>query len=214
MNDFEFERQRMVRDLKEERGIKDESVLEAMRRIPRHLFVSPQFLAKAYGSYRLPSESEQTISQPYIVARTTALLELSSHHSVLEVGTGTGYQTAVLALLCRWVYSMERVPKLAAGAIDRIRRLGLENVKIQAFDGTLGWAEASPFDRILATAACEQVPPPLLDQLAKRGRLVVPEGTRQSQRLVVYTRLSRGFRRAEGEEVEFVPLIGRHAWSE
>ena len=214
MDTFAYERERMVRLLEESRGIRDRGVLEAMRRIPRHLFVKKQFLSKAYGSYRLPSAADQTISQPYIVARTTELLKLEPEHSMLEIGTGTGYQTAILALLCRWVSSMERIPELATAAIERLRRLKLDNVKIQAFDGTMGWSESAPFDRILVTAATATAPPPLLDQLAQRGRLVIPEGTREAQQLVVYTRVGKGFRREPGESVEFVPLIGRHGWPE
>ena len=212
-DDLSYQRERMVRELAESRGIRDRAVLEAMRRIPRHLFVKPQFLAEAYGNYRLPSEARQTISQPYIVARTTELLELAPDHRILEVGTGTGYQTAVLALLCRWVCSIERVPSLASSAIERLRQLKLDNVKIQVFDGTLGWSEAGPFDRVLVTAGAECVPPPLLEQLSSRGRLVIPEGDRDAQRLVVYTRKQTGFRRHVCDKVGFVPLIGRHAWS-
>lgn len=208
---YSYQRERMVRELASD-GIRDERVLDAMRRVPRDLFVSAQFLAKAYGDYRLPSQAEQTISRPYIVARTTELLQVRIEHSVLEVGTGTGYHTAVLALLCRWVYSMERVSGLASAAIQRVRSLKLDNIKIQVFDGTLGWNEEAPFDRILVTAAAEKVPQALLDQLAPEGRLLIPEGDRESQRLVVYTRASRSVRREVGEVVEFVPLIGRHAW--
>ena len=212
-DEYSYQRERMVRELATD-GIRDERVLEAMRRVPRHLFVSPQFLTKAYGNYRLPSQADQTISRPYIVARTTELLQVAEEHSVLEVGTGTGYHTAVLALLCRWVYSMERVSGLASAAIRRARHLKLDNVKIQVYDGTLGWNEEAPFDRILVTAAAERAPQPLLDQLAPRGRLLIPEGERESQRLVVYTRASRSFRKEVGEAVEFVPLIGRHAWKD
>ncbi len=211
-DDPRYERLRMVRDLEEKRGIEDPRVLEAMRRIPRHLFVNPHFRAKAYGNYRLPSEQEQTISQPYIVAKTTELLQLAPEHSVLEIGTGTGYQTAVLSLLCRWVFSIERVAALAASAIERLRRLKIENAKVQIFDGTLGWGEAGPFDRIVVTAATPTVPQPLLDQLRIGGRLVIPEGERESQNLVVYTRGAQDFERHVGEKVEFVPLIGRHGW--
>ena len=208
---YKIQRERMVREL-EARGIREPRVLDAMRKVPRHLFVGPPFVAQAYGSYRLPSEADQTLSQPYVVARTTELLEIDPEHVVLEVGSGTGYQTAILACLCRWVFAMERVPSLVSVAIERLRDLGMENVKIQAFDGTLGWGENAPFDRILVTASVRRVPPPLLEQLAPKGRLLIPEGDRKSQRLVLYTRAGRRFERHVGEEAAFVPLIGRHGW--
>ena len=211
-DEYEIQRSRMLRSL-DSRGIRDARVLEAMRVVPRELFVSSQFLAKAYGSYRLPSEADQTISQPFVVARTTELLEIAPEHVVLEVGTGTGYHTAVLARLCRWVFSMERVPSLASAAIERLRKLDLDNVKVQIFDGTHGWSENAPYDRILVTASVRRVPPPLLEQLAPGGRLVIPEGTRDAQRLVLYTRAGRRFERHVGEEAAFVPLIGKHGWS-
>lgn len=208
-------RERMIREMIAARGVRDERVLAAVRKVPRHLFVKDHLRAQAYGDHALPIGSAQTISQPYIVARMTELLEVGPEHSVLEIGTGSGYQTAILALLARRVYSLERVAELAREAIPRMRQLGLENVKIQVFDGTVGWSEWAPYDRILVTAGAPKVPEPLLDQLAPGGVLVVPEGQLNAQRLVVYRKSARGgIRRSEGEEVAFVPLLGRHGWKE
>ena len=201
----------MVRKLSE-RGIRDERVLEALGEVPRELFVKEHLRSQAYEDFALPIGSEQTISQPWIVARMSELLRLERRHSVLEIGTGSGYQTAVLAHLAQWVYSLERVSELARSAIARLRELGIENVKIQAFDGSLGWSDRAPFDRILVTAGAPVAPPPLLEQLAVGGRMVVPEGSRDRQRLVVYRKLRQGVRREEGEPVSFVPLTGRHGW--
>jgi protein-L-isoaspartate(D-aspartate) O-methyltransferase len=213
MSDYAVLRERMVRDLIAGRGIKDQRVLEAMRKVPRHLFVRDHLRSQAYGDHALPIGAAQTISQPYIVARMTELLELSPHHSVLEIGTGSGYQTALLATLVRRVYSLERIAELAQQAIPRIRQLKFENVKIQVFDGTVGWSEWAPYDRILVAAGAPKVPEPLLEQLAPGGSLLIPEGERQTQRLVLYRKSARGeLRRKEGEEVAFVPLLGRHGW--
>jgi protein-L-isoaspartate(D-aspartate) O-methyltransferase len=215
MTDLAHLRERMVRDLIAARGIKDERVLEAMRTVPRHLFVKEHLRSQAYGDHALPIGAAQTISQPYIVARMTELLEVGSEHSVLEIGTGSGYQTAVLALLARRVYSLERIAELAQQAIPRMRQLGLDNVKIQVFDGTVGWSEWAPYDRILVTAGAPKVPEPLLGQLAPGGVLLVPEGQLNAQKLVIYRKSARGdVRRREGEEVAFVPLLGRHGWKE
>ncbi|MBV8202730.1 MAG: protein-L-isoaspartate(D-aspartate) O-methyltransferase [Acidobacteria bacterium] len=215
MSDFAVLRERMVRDLVAGRGIKDQRVLEAMRKVPRHLFVRDHLRSQAYGDHALPIGASQTISQPYIVARMTELLELSPHHSVLEIGTGSGYQTALLATLARRVYSLERIAELAQLAIPRIRQLKFENVKIQVFDGTVGWSEWAPYDRILVAAGAPKVPEPLLEQLAPGGSLLIPEGARQAQRLVLYRKSARGeLRRKEGEEVGFVPLVGRHGWKD
>jgi len=206
-------RDRMIRELIAARGVKDERVLAALRKVPRHLFVKDHLRTQSYGDHALPIGSSQTISQPYIVARMTELLEVGPEHSVLEIGTGSGYQTAILALLARRVYSLERIAELAREAIPRMRQLGLENVKIQVFDGTVGWSEWAPYDRILVTAGAPKVPDPLLDQLAPGGVLVIPEGQLNAQRLVIYKKLARGaIRRSEGEEVAFVPLLGRHGW--
>lgn len=205
-------RDRMVEELSRRHGIRDAAVLDAMRRVPRHLFVREHLRGQAYGDHALPIGDKQTISQPFVVARMSELAELALGHSVLEIGTGSGYQAAILALLARRVYSLERVPELAHQAIQRMAQLGLGNVKIQTFDGTVGWSDVAPFDRILVTAAAPVVPPPLLEQLAVGGRLVVPEGTREEQRLVVYAKSARGVRRKEHETVSFVPLLGRHGW--
>ncbi len=207
-----LQRERMVRELAERRGLKDARVLEAMRRVQRHLFVKDHLRTQAYGEHALPIAGGQTISQPWVVGRMSELLELAPEHSVLEIGTGSGYQTAILALLAKRVFSLERVADLAHQAIRRIREMGLVNVKIQVFDGTVGWSEMAPFDRILVTAGAPSVPQPLLDQLAIGGKLVVPEGTQQAQRLVVYAKSARGLRRKEEDAVAFVPLVGRHGW--
>jgi protein-L-isoaspartate(D-aspartate) O-methyltransferase len=207
-----LQRERMVRDLAERRGLKDARVLEAMRRVQRHLFVKDHLRTQAYGEHALPIAGGQTISQPWVVGRMSELLELAPEHSVLEIGTGSGYQTAILALLAKRVFSLERVADLAHQAIRRIREMGLVNVKIQVFDGTVGWSEMAPFDRILVTAGAPSAPQPLLDQLAIGGKLVVPEGTQQAQRLVVYAKSARGLRRKEEDAVAFVPLVGRHGW--
>src|SRR6185295_2402401 len=213
MSDYAVQRERMVRDLIAARGIKDARVLDALRKVPRHLFVKDHLRSQAYGDHALPigTNSGQTISQPFVVARMTEMLEVGPEHSVLEIGTGSGYQTAILATLARRVYSLERIPELAQAAIPRMRQLGYDNVKIQVFDGTVGWSEWAPYDRILVTAGAPKVPEPLLEQLAPGGVLVVPEGQMQSQKLVIYRKSARGeVRRREGEEVAFVPLLGRH----
>src|SRR4029453_3128458 len=167
-------REAMVRDLLSARGIKDPRVLDAMRRVPRHLFVRDHLHSQAYGDHALPIGAAQTISQPYVVARMSELLEIEPGNTVLEIGTGSGYQTAILAPLARVVYSLARVPELAHQAIQRIKGLGYLNVKIQAFDGTVGWSEVAPFHRIMVTAGAPSAPHPLLDQLAPGGRRGLP----------------------------------------
>lgn len=211
-NEFKIERHRMVRQHIEARGVRDPRVLEAMRSVPRHLFVKPHLRTQAYVDFALPIGQEQTISQPFVVARMTELLAVEPHHAVLEIGTGSGYQTAILALLARCVYSLERLADLTHQAIDRMRVLDLGNVKIQTFDGTVGWSNVAPFDRILVTAGAPQAPKPLLDQLKESGRMVIPEGDRGQQELVLYTKTAEGLERRVGEAVSFVPLIGRFGW--
>ena len=203
-------RERMVKEQIIARGISDARVLAAMRKVPRDRFVDAEKAEQAYEDRPLPIGRGQTISQPYIVARMSELLEVGPEHSVLEIGTGSGYQTAVLA---RRVYSLERVPELAQAAIPRMRQLGFDNVKIQVFDGTVGWSEWAPYDRILVTAGAPKVPEPLLGQLAPGGTLLIPEGQLNLQKLVLYRKSPRGeIRRKEGEDVAFVPLLGRHGW--
>lgn len=214
MDEFAWRRERMVRKLRDS-GIRDERVLEAMGRVPRHHFVPRHLSTRAYGDHALPIGNEQTISQPWVVARMTELLEPQAEHTVLEIGTGSGYQAAILSHLVRRVFSLERVGELATAAIRRLRDLGLDNVKVQPFDGTLGWGEIAPIERILITAGAPEPPAPLLDQLAPGGVLVIPEGDRQRQVLTVYRRRRRGgLVRQEAEAVTFVPLVGRHGWTE
>ena len=212
--ELQIQRDRMCRFLAERRGIVDTRVLEAMRLVPRHIFVPRHLRSQAYGDHALPLGEGQTISQPYVVARMTELLEVGPDHSVLEIGTGSGYQTAILAKLARRVYSLERIPELARPAIDRMRQLEIENVKIQVFDGTVGWSDVAPFDRIMVTAGAPEAPRSLIEQLADGGRLLVPEGDRDTQRLTLYWKEGGVLRRSAGEYVVFVPLIGRYAWEE
>ncbi|MEM7052436.1 MAG: protein-L-isoaspartate(D-aspartate) O-methyltransferase [Acidobacteriota bacterium] len=215
MPDYAYLRQRMVRKHIAARGVSDPRVLQAMAEIPRHDYVPEHLAAQAYGDHALPIGSNQTISQPYVVARMTELLAVEAEHSVLEIGTGSGYQTAILARLARRVYSLERVPELARRAIRRMRQLGLDNVKVQTFDGTVGWSDVAPFHRILVTAGAPAVPRPLIDQLGPGGRLLVPEGDRSGQRLTMYQKTAEGeIIRQTGEAVTFVPLVGRHGWPE
>lgn len=195
------------------RGIDDERVLDAMRAIPREHFLPPRERRMAYQDRAVPIGGGQTLSQPLMVAAMTQELELRPEDRVLEIGTGSGYQTAVLARLAREVYSIERLEGLARDAARRLEELGVENVHIRVGDGTLGWSEEAPFDAILVTAAAPDIPAPLRGQLSPRGgRLVIPVGTRMDQTLV------RLVRTDDGEEVEsllgcrFVPLLGREGW--
>ena len=205
-------RERMVRNLIEGRGVRDPAVLEAMRAVPRHLFVEPHLHNQAYGDFALPIGWDQTISQPWVVARMTELMAIEPGHTVLEVGTGSGYQTAILARLARWVTSLERIPELARRAIERMRSLGIDNVKIHRFDGSAGWQQGAPYDRIIVTAGAPVAPRPLLEQLAEDGRLLVPEGDLEEQRLKVYEARDGQTRGRVEEKVSFVPLLGRHGW--
>ncbi len=210
---LEERRERMVRNLIERRGVRDPRVLAAMRSVPRHVFVEPHLHNQAYSDFALPIGWDQTISQPWVVARMTELMAIEAEHAVLEVGTGSGYQTAVLSRLARWVTSLERIPELARRAIERMRELGIDNVKIVAFDGSAGWKQGAPYDRILVTAGAPVAPRPLLEQLAEGGRLLVPEGDREQQRLKLYEMRAGTTRCSEAEAVSFVPLLGRHGWA-
>ena len=199
-------RAEMVERQIEARGVKDERVLAALRRIPRHLFVPESQRAEAYADHPLPIGSGQTISQPYIVAFMTEQLQLTGKEKVLEIGTGSGYQTAVLSALVAKVYTIEIRPELAEQARSRLKALGIENVEVRTGDGWAGWPEEAPFDAILVTAAPEKVPPPLLAQLSTTGRMVIPVGGFY-QELKVVERTDRGSRERSVLPVRFVPFV-------
>jgi protein-L-isoaspartate(D-aspartate) O-methyltransferase len=191
------------------RGVADPRVLDAMRRVERHLFVPPAMRSAAYGDHPLPIGHDQTISQPYIVAVMTELARVRSGARALEIGTGSGYQAAVLSLVAKEVYSIEIVEPLAREAAERLGRLGYRNVTVRAGDGYRGWPEHAPFDAILVTAAPPEIPRPLLDQLAMGGRLVAPVGPEGGdQQLVVVERTPQGLKRWEVIPVRFVPMTG------
>jgi protein-L-isoaspartate(D-aspartate) O-methyltransferase len=206
------ERQRMVDEQLVARGITDERVLAAMRRLPRQLFVQEALRERAYGDHALPIGEEQTISQPYIVALMSSLLELSGREKVLEVGTGSGYQAAVLGVLARRVCSIERLPRLAERARATLESLGIDNVWIRVGNGTLGWPDEAPFDRIVVTAGGPAVPPPLFAQLAEGGRMVLPIGDLESQTLTVVDNAGGRMRTRPHGECKFVRLVGKYAW--
>jgi protein-L-isoaspartate(D-aspartate) O-methyltransferase len=204
----------MVERLRDPYGIRDPNVLEAMRSVPRHFFVPEALRGRAYGDHALPINFNQTISQPFIVARMSELLELNKNSRVLEIGAGSGYQTAVLARLASQVYSIERIGELAREAQARIRELGINNATVKSFDGTLGWNAHAPYDGILVAAGGPRVPEPLIAQLKIGGRLVIPIGeTRESQKLVRVIKTESGTKVEEHGPCQFVPLIGQHGWS-
>ncbi len=200
-------REVMVETQIEGRGIRDPRVLAAMRKIPRHVFVPEGQAVSAYEDRPLPIGSEQTISQPYVVAFMTEQLRLTGKEKVLEIGTGSGYQTAILAELAAKVYSIEIRPELAKAAAERLEKLGIRNVEVRASDGYRGWPEEAPFDGILVTAAPEHVPPPLLEQLSATGRMVIPVGAFY-QELKVIERQGGGYTEKSVLPVRFVPFVG------
>ena len=203
----------MVERLREHYGIRDLKVLEAMRSVPRHFFVTEALRGRSYDDNALPIDFNQTISQPFIVARMTELLELDKKSRVLEIGAGSGYQTAVLAQLAWQVYSIERIGELARQAQSRIRELGIHNATVKAFDGTLGWNAYGPYDGILVAAGGPRIPDPLIAQLRTGGRLVIPIGdTRETQKLVRVIKSAGNHRVEEHGPCQFVPLIGQHGW--
>jgi protein-L-isoaspartate(D-aspartate) O-methyltransferase len=213
--EFRIPRERMIERLRGHYGIRDARVLDAMRAVPRHLFVPDALQSRAYGDHALPINANQTISQPFIVARMSELLELDERSRVLEIGAGSGYQTAVLARLAAQVYSIERIPELARVAQSRIRQLGIYNATVKCFDGTLGWSAHAPYDAILVAAGGPDVPEPLLTQLKMDGRLVIPIGeTRESQRLIRFVRTEQGYAEEDYGACAFVPLIGHYGWSQ
>jgi len=208
------ERLRMVAEQIQARDIYDERVLEAMRKVPRHRFVPPEHWHLAYADCPLPIGQSQTISQPYIVSLMTELLLLGGNEVILEIGTGSGYQAAILSLLAREVYTIERHQHLATQAAEVLAELGLTNVHVHVGDGSLGWPEHAPYDGVIATAAAPRVPKPLLEQLADGGRLVIPVGGRGGQYLERWLRQGEKFKHEQGVPVAFVPLLGEYGWQE
>lgn len=196
------------------RGVADPAVLDAMRRVPRHHFVPQELRANAYEDAPLAIGEGQTISQPYMVALMTELLELGATDKVLEIGTGSGYQAAILGTLARQVVSVERLSDLADRAQQTLESLGIRNVLCQVGDGTLGWREEAPYDAIIVTAGAPCVPNALEDQLALGGRLVCPVGPRDSQQLIKRIRTPQGIHTETSIKCMFVPLIGAEGWGE
>ncbi len=213
VRDFAASRAAMVEWQLRQRGIHNPRVLEAFRRVPRHLFVPVELVHAAYDDCPLPIGEGQTISQPYMVAAMTEAAELTGREKVLEVGTGSGYQAAILARLAARVYTVEQHASLSAAAEERLRRLGVTNVTCVVGDGSLGYAAAAPYDAIIVTAAAPTVPPTLVEQLSADGRLVIPVGTRDSQELLLVRRENGEISRQTINYCRFVPLGGRYGWA-
>ncbi|HON10461.1 MAG TPA: protein-L-isoaspartate(D-aspartate) O-methyltransferase [Chitinispirillaceae bacterium] len=207
-----FACEKLIRTLRD-KGITDERVLDAFRKVPRHLFVDGAMYAQAYDDNALPIGCGQTISQPSIVACMTQLLELKKDEKILEIGTGSGFQTAILAQFSRRVYTIERNNVLGEAARKRLREKGYLNVVFKIGDGTCGWPQNAPFDKIIVTAGAPVVPKTLSDQLAVGGRMVIPTGDRNNQELYIFDKTTEGLRQTtKAGNVVFVPLIGEHGW--
>jgi protein-L-isoaspartate(D-aspartate) O-methyltransferase len=202
----------MVQEQLVARGIKDKRVLDAMMKVPRHLFVEEGLWHQAYGDFPLPIGQGQTISQPYIVALMTEALQLTGDDKVLEIGTGSGYQGAILAELTNQVFSIERISSMASKARKILDELGYANVLIRVSDGTLGWQEEAPFAGIIVTAGAPEIPSTLVQQLEVRGRLVIPVGDEYSQTLLKVVKQEKGYKEEGLGGVRFVKLIGDHGW--
>jgi protein-L-isoaspartate(D-aspartate) O-methyltransferase len=213
-HDFAWARERMVEEQIIARGILDRRVIQAMRSIPRHLFVDAGLVNRAYDDCALPIGDKQTLSQPRIAARMTEGLGLTGREKVLEIGTGSGYQTALLAELCFNVFSVERIRVFARKARGLLDRLQYHNIAIHVGDGTIGWSEHAPYDAIMVTAGAPDVPSPLLEQLSIGGRLVIPVGSDESQVLMRVTRNKTSYEESPLEDCRFVKLRGRYGWRE
>ncbi len=209
---FHIRRHEMVETQLKNRGIKDKAVLEVMDKVPRHLFVPDNQIENAYKDNALPIGEGQTISQPYMVAIMTEMLQCNRTLRVLEIGTGSGYQTAVLASLVKEVYTVERIKALSERAKSVLESLGFNNIHFITGDGSIGYLDGAPFDRILVTAAAPEVPEPLKNQLADGGILIAPVGSRLSQQLITIRRASDKFSSELSTGCVFVPLIGEHGW--
>jgi protein-L-isoaspartate(D-aspartate) O-methyltransferase len=214
VQDFTKERLAMVEEQLRRRGIRDESVLSAMARVPRHLFVPSGSQSEAYEDRPLLIGDGQTISQPYMVAVMTQSLDLEGKEKILEIGTGSGYQTAILAELARIVFTIERLSSLSQKSEIRLQNLGYENIYCRTGDGSKGWPEKAPFDGIIVTAGGPEIPQALKSQLSEGGRLVIPVGSRYSQTLLKVTKMGDRFEEEEITGCVFVPLVGESAWKE
>jgi protein-L-isoaspartate(D-aspartate) O-methyltransferase len=214
IEEWKFERERMVQEQIIARGVKDERVLKAMREVPRHLFVEKTYYHQVYNDYPLPVGYGQTISQPYMVAVMTELLELKGAENVLEIGTGSGYQTAVLALLCSKVYTMERIAELTKDARSRLEKLGFRNINFMVGDGSIGWLDYAPYKGIIVTAGAPDIPNALIEQLDENGRLVIPVGHEHYQVLNMVKKHKGRIYRKEIFECTFVPLLGKQGWKQ
>jgi len=212
MIDFPKARSKMVEDQIIARGIKDARVIAAMKKVPRHLFVEEALQSQAYSDHPLPIGEKQTISQPYMVALMTEALQLKGNEKVLEIGGGSGYQTAILAELSEKVFSIERIRSLAIRARQLLYELGYYNVELKILDGTYGWMEEAPFDAIIVAAGAPDIPQPLLEQLAMDGRLVIPVGDAYVQDLIRVTKTAEGIKKEDLGGCRFVKLIGRYGW--
>jgi protein-L-isoaspartate(D-aspartate) O-methyltransferase len=212
MIDFSKARLKMVEEQIVSRGIKDVKLIAAMKKIPRHLFVEEALQNQAYNDHPLPIGEKQTISQPYMVALMTEALLLTGKEKVLEIGTGSGYQTAIVAELSEKVFSVERIRSLAIRARKLLYELGYFNVEIKIFDGTFGWVEEGPFDAIVVTAGSPDIPQPLIDQLAMGGKLVIPVGDVFIQDLFRVTKIEEGVKKEDLGGCRFVKLIGKYGW--
>ncbi len=206
-------RERMVQEQLRSRGIADEHVLQAMAEVPRHLFVEDALRAQAYGDHPLPIGGDQTISQPLVVAAMTQALQLTGSEQILEIGTGSGYQAAILSRLCEKVYTVERINSLLAGARKLFDLLRYYNILARLDDGTMGWQEYAPYDAIIVTAGGPEIPQPLVDQLADNGRMVIPVGKRDVQELHYVKKVEGEVQVEKMESVRFVSLIGEHGWN-
>ena len=213
-NNFAKAREKMIKTQLIPRGIKDQRVIEAMQKVPRHQFVPQELVHEAYNDYPLSIGHNQTISQPYIVAFMTEALDLKGDEKVLEIGTGSGYQTAILAELCKQVYTVERIKELLENAKKRLDKMGYNNIMFKAFDGTLGWDEYKPYDAIIVTAGAPNIPYPLVEQLKEGGRLVIPIGDRFMQNLIKVTKKGKTIEQKSLGGCRFVDLIGVYGWKD
>jgi len=213
MKDYTDERLNMVDVQLAHRGIKDKRVLDTIIKVPRHLFVPSEIVSVAYADQPLSIGESQTISQPYMVALMSECLRLSGGEKILELGTGSGYQTAILAELGSFVYTIEKINTLSIGAQRTLEHLGYENIKFKVGDGTVGWAKNAPYDRIIVTAGAPKISKVLIDQLSEGGRMVIPVGNSFSQELVVVSKINRKIKTENICGCMFVPLIGEYGWN-